>query len=72
MLNLASVIWQEKEYKCIQIRRNKTIFTHRQYDVFGRKPQRFYPKKLLDLMSDFSKITEYGNQYIGINCFSVS
>lgn len=65
-------MWQEKEFKYIQIRRNKTIFTHRYYDIFSRKPQRFYPKKLLDLTSDFSKITEYGNQYIDTNCFSVS
>lgn len=70
---LASVARQGKEIKCIKIRKEEmklVLFTH-DIITYGKNMMKMYKKKLLELKTEFRKVTGYNNNIQKSMCFCI-
>ena len=69
---LATAIREEKEIKGIQIRKEEVKFSLFADDmVLYTEIPKDSIRKLLELISEFSKVAGYKNQYTEITCISI-
>lgn len=70
---VASAARQGKEIKCIKIRKEEmklVLFTH-DIITYGKNMMKMYKKKLLELKTEFRKVTGYNNNIQKSMCFCI-